>query len=316
MIGKSQLQLLSNLINSSEREMPISTLAGRLDWNAGHTSRVVSELETCGCVRTRKAGHHKLVTLADIEPVEQLETLVSEYNHVDFPNLIAGSGFQLLYYLDRQRTATELAEVSGISRATVYRRLDDLQTVGIIGKSASHYQLNDPFSTLSTIARGLVHHQHRREAERYAGGVSIVWETHNEYLFACNGDIDSDEFHLTGPALFAEFDIPLLTRSRRHYFRRDRIRAVSPAELVCHTLLIDDDPRYRMYCLLLIEKEGIGRGTLKESAKHYESEADIDVLAIVDELIEYLEAEGEITADRLPTWEDFKNTAADYEIHV
>ena len=316
MISKSQLQLLSYIINYSDQGMSISTLAGRLGWSVGHTSRAVSELETRGCVRTRDAGHQKLVTLTDIEPVEQLETLVSEYSHVDFPNLIAGSGLQLLYYLDRHRTATELAEVSDVSRATVYRRLDDLQAVGIIGKSTSHYQLNDPFSTLPSIARGLVHHKHRREAERYADGVSIVWETHNEYLFACKGDIDSDEFHLTGPSLFAEFDIPLITRSRRHYFRRPRITTVSPAELVCHTLLIDDDPRYRIYCLLLIKQEEIGRGTLKERAQHYDPEADIDLLAVVDELIEYLEVEGAVTSDRLPSWEDFKSTAADYEISV
>ena len=316
MLNKSQLQFLSHIIRSSEREMPINTLADRLNWSAGHTSRVVSELETRGCVRTRKVGRQKFVALTDIEPVEQLETLVSEYSHVDFPELIAGSALQMLYYLNRHRTATELAEVSGISRATVYRRLDDLQAVGIIGKSASHYQLNDPFSTLPSIARGLVHHKHRREAERCAGGVSIVWEIHDEYLFACKGDIDSDEFYLTGPSLFAEFDIPLITRSRRHYFRRAQIGAVSPAELVCHTLLINDDPRYRIYCLLLIKKEEIGRETLKESAEHYEPEANIDLLEIVDELVEYLEVEGAVTSDRLPSWKDFKSTAADYEISV
>lgn len=316
MISKSQLQLLSSFMTYSERRMAISTLASRLDWSVGHTSRIVSELEILGYIRAIDAGHQKLVTLADVEPIEQLKTLVNEYSHMDFPDLIAGSGVHLLYYLDRQRTATELAEVSGISRATVYRRLDDLQTVGIIGKSASHYQLNDPFSMLSSIARGLAHHQHRQEAERSASGVNIVWETYSEYLFACNSDTDSDEFHLTGPSLFAEFDIPLMTRSRQHYFRHDRTTAISPSELVCHTLLIDDGPRYRIYCLLLIEKEDVGRETLKESAEHYDPEADIDLLAIIEELLGYLETKGADTAHRLPSWEEFKNTAADYEISV
>ena len=209
MITKSQLKILSYLIEGSEREVSISTLADRLDWSAGHTSRVVSELEAHGCVRTSDAGRRTLVTLSEIEPVEQLEGLVTEYGHVDFPNLVAGAGLQLLYYLDRSRTATELAEVSDISRATVYRRLDDFQRVGIVGKAESHYQLNDPFSSLSSIARGLAHHEHRREAERHAAGVSILWETHAEYLFACDGEIDADEFHLTGPALFGAFDILL-----------------------------------------------------------------------------------------------------------
>lgn len=316
MVGKSQFRLISHLIENPEREVPISTLADRLEWSAGHTSRVVSELEARGCVRTKNAGRQKLVTLGQIEPIEQLEALMTEYGHVDFPELVAGSGLQLLYYLDQSRTATELAEMSDISRATVYRRLDDFQAVGIVGKSESHYQLNEPFSTLSSIARGLAHHEHRREAERYADKVNILWETHQEYLFACDSEISPDEFYLTGVSLFAEFDIPLLTRSRRHYFRSDRITAISPAELVCHTLLIDDDSRYRTYSLLLVQREAIGRTALRECAEHYNSEADIDLLAIVDQLVEYLETEGAVISDRLPAWKDFKSTAADYEINV
>nr|WP_318571276.1 helix-turn-helix domain-containing protein [Salinigranum marinum] len=267
-------------------------------------------------MRTTSVGRQKLVTLSEIEPVEQLEALITEYGHVDFAELVAGSGLQLLYYLDRRRTATELTELSDLSRATVYRRLNDLQAVGVIGKSKSHYLLNEPFSSLSSIARGLAHHEHRREAERYADGVNILWETHEEYLIACDSEISDDGFHLTGPSLFAEYGIPLLTRSRQHYFRSDRITAVSPAELVCHTLLIDDGSRYRTYSLLLIQKEAIEQAPLKECAEYYDPEADIDLLAIVDKLVEYLDSKGAVTSDRLPAWEEFKSTATDYEINV
>lgn len=316
MIGKSQLQLLSHLIDKSIQEVPISMLADRLGWSPGHTSRIVSELEAKGCIRTREAGRQKLVLLAEVEPVEQLENLITEYSHVDFPQLIAGSGLQLLYYLDRSRTATELTEMSGVSRATVYRRLDGLQRVGIVGKSDSHYQINEPFSTLSSIARGMAHQEHRHEAERYVDSANILWENHKEYLFACDDQISTDAFHQTGPSLFVEFDIPLLTRSREHYLRSDRITSISPAELVCHTLLIDDTSRYRTYCLLLIRKESIGRAALSECAEHYDPEADINLVKIIEELVEYLETEGSVTSDLLPSWEDFKSTAADYEINV
>lgn len=316
MIGNSQLRVLSYLIDESERDVPISTLADHLGWSTGHASRVVSELETLGCLRTREVGRRKLVTLAEIEPVEQLEALVSEYGHVDFADLISGSGLRLLYYLDRPRTATELAEASAVSRATVYRRLDDLQLVGIVGKSNSKYHLNEPFAALSSIARGLAHHEHRREADRHTDSVRMLWETSEEYLFACGETINADGFHPTGPLLFAEFDIPLLTRDRRHYFRSDRITSVSPAELVCHTLLIDHGSRYRTYCLLLMKSEGIGRTALRECAEQYTPEAALDVVAITEQLSEYLETEGATTTDRLPSWEDFKRTAADYEIDV
>lgn len=316
MVAESQLELISYLVGEPDGEISIGDLAEKMDWSDGHVSRVVSELESNGYVRTKRDGRQKLVVLSEIEPIERLESLVLEYSHVDFPELIAGSGLDVLYYLDEPRTATVLSEVSGVSRATVYKRLNTLQRVGIVGKSESHYRLNEPFSSLSGIARGLAHHEHRREAESYTSGVNIRWETHDEYLFACDTEFVAEQFHETGPGLFAEFDIPLLTRQRRHYFRSSRITNVSAADLVCHTLLIDDEARYRTYSLLLIQAERVGRSTLQDAAEHYSPEAAMDLRSIVDELIAYLETEGEVTASQLPSWREFKNTAADYEIDV
>ncbi len=316
MIEKSHFRILSHLIVRGGSEVGISTLADQLNWSAGHTSRVVSELEAYGYVQTKQSGRQKLVSPTDIKPVEQLEGLLTEYSHMDLPDLIAGAGLLVLYYLDQERTATELAERSDVSQATIYRRLDDFQRVGVVGKSKSQYRLNDPFAVLAPIARGLLHQKHRREAQRHASGLNFLWETHDEYLFACDSDVSADEFCLTGPALFEAFDVPLLTRDRRHYFRTDRLSEITPAELVCHTLLIDDGPRYRTYCLLLMLQQNIDRTALRECAEHYLPEATNDLRAIVDELIEYLETNGTTTTEQLPKWEDFKQTARDYEITI
>lgn len=314
MVKKSHFRVISYLIGKSESEVSISTLADHLEWSPGHVSRTVSELEAYGYVQTKQRGRQKLVSLTDIEPIEQLEGLLSEYTHMDLPGLIAGSGLQILYYFEQGRTATELAEQSGVSQATVYRRLDEFQRVGVVGKSRSRYRLNDPFTVLVPIARGLFHQKHRHEAKKYATGLNFIWETHDEYLFACDSDVSADGLYLTGPALFSEFGVPLLTRDRRHYFRTDRRSEITPAELVCHTLLIDDDSRYRTYCLLLIQKQGLDRTVLRERAAHYVSESATDLRAIIDELIEFLDSEGTVTAEQLPEWEDFKQTASEYEI--
>ena len=314
MMSKSHFQVISHLIDGGDPGLSVSTLADQLEWSTSHASRIISELEAYGCVQTNQNGREKLVSLTDIEPIEQLEALLTEYRHMDLPALIAGSGLQILYYLDQGRTATELAERSGVSRATVYRRLDDLQLVGVIGKSKSRYRLNEPFTVLVSIARGLFHQKHRREAGKHAAGLNFLWETHDEYLFACDSDISAEGFHLTGPALFGEFGVPLLTRDRRHYFRSDRVTEVDPVELVCHALLIDDGSRYRTYCLLLIQKQDIDRTALRERAEHYQPEATIDLRGIVDGLIEYLETSGEATAESLPKWDEFKQTAREYEV--
>jgi len=315
-IEKSHFLLLSALIEEPRSEVDVGTLANNLEWSSGYTSRIVADLEKDGYVQTKKSGRQKLVSLVDFEPINQLEGLFSEYTHMDLPKLLAGSGLQVLYYLNERRTATELAEMTDISRATVYRRLNQLQRVGVVGKSKSRYSLNDPFGVLSSIARGLLHQKHRREAKRNASGLNFIWERHNEYLFACDNEITADEFLLTGPARFADFEVPLLTRDRRHYFRTDRLEEITPAELICHMLLIDDGSRYRTYCLLLIAKHNIERTVLEDCAAYYVPESSINLCTLVDSLIEYLETEGEQKIEQLPQWEEFKQTASEYEIKV
>ena len=313
-MSKSHFRVISHLIERGDPELSVSTLADQLEWSTSHASRIITELEAYGCVQTNQSGRKKLVSLTHIKPMEQLEGFLTEYRHMDLPALIAGSGLQILYYLDRGRTATELAERSGVSQATVYRQLDDLQLVGVIGKSKSRYRLNEPFTVLISIARGLFHQKHRREVGERAAGLNFLWETHDEYLFACDSDISAEGFHQTGPALFGEFGVPLLTRDRRHYFRADRVTEVDPVELVCHALLIDDGSRYRTYCLLLIQKQDIDRTALRQRTEHYQAEATIDLRGIVDGLIKYLETSGETTAEPLPKWEEFKQTAREYEV--
>ena len=314
MMSKSHFQVISQLIEGGDPELSVSTLADQLQWSTSHASRVITKLEAYGCVQTTQNGREKLVSLTEIEPIEQLEALFTEYRHMNLTALIAGAGLQILYYLDQGRTATELAERSGVSQATVYRRLDDLQLVGVIGKSKSWYRLNDPFTVLVSIARGLFHQKHRREAGKHAAGLNFLWEIHDEYLFACDSDISAKGFYVTGPALFGEFGVPLLTRDRRHYLRTDRVTEVDPVELVCHALLVDDGSRYRTYCLLLIQNQDLDRTALRERAEHYDPEATIDLRGIVDGLIDYLETSGDTTAEHLPKWEEFKQTAREYEV--
>ncbi|WP_225917877.1 helix-turn-helix domain-containing protein [Halobaculum rubrum] len=261
-------------------------------------------------------NEQKLVSPAETKPVEELETLFVEYQHVDFPDLLGGAGLTILYYLKGPHTATELAKLSGLGRSTVYRRLDDLQMVGIVGKHNSQYRVNDPFSTLPSIARGLSHQAHRLEAEEYTSGVNIIWERHDEYLFACESTVDADAFYETGPPAFEQFGIPLLTKQRQYYIRSDRLAGISPAELVSHTLLIDDGSRYRTYCLLLIAAQSLDVDSLRESATQYDPEAAQSLVELVEALCEYLETDGSRSGDQFPEWKEFKQTAADYEIDL
>lgn len=98
MLSKSQFQLLSHIVGEAEQGVSVSTLAEQLEWSPEHTSRVIAALETNGYVRTSDVGREKQVTAAEIEPIEQLKSLVTEYRHVNFADVVAGAGLEVLYY--------------------------------------------------------------------------------------------------------------------------------------------------------------------------------------------------------------------------
>ena len=122
-------------------------------------------------------------------------------------------------------------------------------------------------------------------------------------------EIHAEGFHETGLPRFVAFDLQFLLNSNRYYVYAEEPDAVSPAEICCHTLVIDDGNRHRSYCLLLLS--------------HDDDEADLRAQAAtngledeIETLLRYLDTHGEVDHDRLPEYEEFQELAADYEVPV
>lgn len=291
-------------------------LADELEWDPGHTSRVVSRLAESGLItREQQHGQYRLA-LSDAEPSQRFADLVREFPHVDFSDLLAGATMQLLYYLTAERTAAELTEWTAVSRATVYRRLKQLQTVGIVTKHGARFALTSQFDGLADFARSLVRHMHRQEASDYGAGVRLIWTDVDEYLFSCRTDVSESLFQQTGPDALDQYGIELLTREKQYYFRSEDRTELTPEDLVCHLLLIDDGARYRSYCLLLIAACEIETDALTETVERYDRDAEIDLSGIVQELRAYLDSHGAVSGEKLPEWDAFKSTAAEYDIPI
>jgi len=102
------------------------------------------------------------------------------------------------------------------------------------------------------------------------------------------------------------FDLQFLLTGHRYYVYSEELDAVSPAELCCHTLLIDDGSRHHSYCLLLLSH--VDEDDLRDQVAKYGFEDEIDAL------LRYLETQGEVNDDRLREWNEFQELAADYEV--
>jgi len=316
LLSESELTVLSSLSTYAGEGLIQRELADELDWDQGHTSRVVSKLADSELVIRDQQNSRYRISLSNAEPVERFADLTREFPHVDFPDLLAGPTIQLLYYLDAERTAAELTEWTGVSRATVYRRLKQLQNVGIVTKRDSRFALTNQFEELAVFARSLVRHLHQQEANDHAAGVRLIWNDVDEYLFSCRTEVTTPRFHQTGPEALDHYGIPLLTREEQYYFRSEARNELAPEDLLCHLLLINDGARYRSYCLLLIANCELDADTLTRTAEGYGREAEIDLSAIVQDLCSYLESKGAVSGEKLPEWDTFKSTAADYDISV
>jgi len=215
----------------------------------------------------------------------------------------------VLYYLDQPRTVSEIADRSDNYRNTVNRVLKRFRDRGLVGTADGHYEFNADFDRLHEFAREIAHHLHRHRLEAVAPKGTILWEDYDdEFLAQAETEIDAEAFHETGLARFAAFDLQFLLTDHRYYVYSEEPDAVSPAELCCHTLLIDDGSRHRSYCLLLLSHVDIDEEDLREQAVKYGLED------VIDALLQYLETQGEVEDDRLLAWSEFQKLAGEYEI--
>ena len=291
-----------------DRGDTISELATKLDHSESYLSRAVGDLVEKGLVHTERDGRRKRVVPSEARAVELYQDLVRQHSHIGFPELLTGKALAVLYYLDQPRTVSEIAGRSDNYRNTVNRVLKRFRDRGLVGADDDRYEFNANFNRLHEFARELAHHLHRHRLEAVAPKGTILWEDYDEFLAQADTEIDADAFHETGLGRFAAFDLQFLLTGHRYYVYSEGLDTVSPAELCCHTLLIDDGSRHRSYCLLLLSHVDVDEEDLREQAAKYDLEDEIDAL------LRYLETHGEVDDDRLPEWSEFQKLAADYEI--
>jgi len=304
-IGKAELRVLKAV----HSDMSLSELSDELQYSLSYVSEVTAELEEKGLVKTRKEGRQRFVSPSESKATELYQHLVQEYSHVDWDELLSRKALEILYYLNDSVSVSELAEKSDNYRATVHRILERFLDRGIVGKDGHVYRLNEEFTTLNDLAEEYYHQVHRKKVSSSvdSGGYSVLWESPHEFLVTVGGKLSARDFHLTGPERFQEHGIELVTTDKRYYFYSEEINEIDPEDLVCHTLLVDDGVRYRTYCLLLIQKEGIHEEAVEASRKY-------GIESTVEALVRYLS--GEEVGENMPSREEFESTADKYGVEL
>lgn len=308
MIDEKELRVLSALNSPKDRQ----ELAEELEYQESTVSDAFGSLERRGLINRERIGTHSVAEPSDARCVEVFQSLTRSNPHVDFPDLLTTSVLNVLYYLssDEPWAATELAERTGHSRATIYRNLRTLTNRAMATKEHSRYRLREEFNELHLFASELRHHAHRVRIKRDVGGGTIVWESHEEFLVRTESAVENENYYRTGLDAFVEYGLQFFTTSEQYYLYSEDREALGPEDLICHLLLIENDSRHRKYALLLIAETGLSEESLEEAATYY------GVEDIVLPLMEFLRTRGEVTSESTPKWEEFETLASEYEVEL
>ena len=305
---KEQFRVLEALSKPRTRQ----ELAQRLEYAPNTVTNAVGELESQGLVSRERTGQETLVSPAEVPCVETYQSLVAAHPHIDFPELFTKSLLELLYYLssDSWTTAATLIEMSTLSKPTVYRHFNTLQNRALVLKEHSQYRLADEFELLHTFARELRHQHHRQQVKTDVEGGVLVWETYDEFLVQTTEPVSEEGYHLTGLDAFSEYGLEFLTTSEQYYLFAPNRASLTPGDIICHLLVIENDARHRKYAMLLLVTTDEPLETVREKASYY------GVAETVEAMTEYVDTEGDVRAENLPPWSEFEALAADYGVSV
>lgn len=279
MISKAGIAVIGAV--STGREATPADLATETGYSEGHIYEVLDELLAAGLIaETRGPNNLRRVSVATHPVVEAYRTLQSDLGHVEWPDLLSPATLRVCWYLDEPRRALEISERLGITRQAVHRALSPLKHRAMLSPSGPEYALSEDLAPLLTFARALVRHEHRSRAREIAPSATVEWCDPKRALIRVQTAADTDalqaapDWQLTGLARFAEYGLQFfLAGEPAFWYAPDE--ELTPAEVVCHTLVLERGSRRVSYAMLLIEKLDIEQETLTETATWYDLEPAI-----------------------------------------
>lgn len=315
MLTKAGLAVLDVLI--SGREATPDELVTETEYSRKHVYRVLDDLLTAGLL-SESRGHHnqRRVRVTDDPVVEAYRQLVSNLGHVEWPELLSPATVRVCWYLDESRRVATIGDRLGISRQGVHSALSPLKNRAMLSPSGPEYALADDLQPLLEFVQAVVTHEHRERVRSLAPSATVEWCDPKRALVRVHEPEDTtalqsaEDWQLTGLAKFREFGLQFFL-SGEPAFWYDLTGELTPAEIVCHTLVLDSDSRRTGYAMLLIEKTQISKESLTDSAEWY------GLTTAVSELYRAIEGEiesGDTDGVPLPTESEYSALKAQYEV--
>lgn len=274
MLTKAGLAVIDTL--SAGREATPDALATETEYSQAHLYDVLDELLAAGLLTETRGPHNqRRVRVTDHPVVEAYRTLRSKLGHVDWAALLSPATLRVCWYLDEPHRATEIAAQLDITRQGVHKALSPLKHRAMLSPSGPEYALREDLSPLLAFARAVVRHEHRFRVRELAPSATVEWCDPKRALVRVQTSDDTTAlqaapgWQLTGLAKFQAYGLQFFLAGEPAFWYAPN-EELTPAEMVCHTLILDSGSRRVSYSMLLIEMLDIEQDTLIDTATWYD----------------------------------------------
>ena len=279
MISKAGLAVVDAL--STGREATPVALATETGYSQAHIYEVLDDLLDAGLlVERRGPNNQRHVRVADPPVIEAYRTLQSELSHVDWAALLSPATLQVCWFLDKPRRVSEIAERLGITRQGVHKALSPLKHRAMLSPSGPEYAVSEDLAPLLTFAQAVVTQEHRTRAREIAPSATVEWCDPKHALVRVQTTEDTDtlldrpDWQVTGLGRFEEYGLQFFLAGEPAFWYAPDAE-LTPADVVCHTLVRNSESRRVSYAMLLIEKLDIDQETLTDTATWYDLESTV-----------------------------------------
>lgn len=279
MISKAGLAVIDAL--STGREATPGDLATETGYSQAHIYEVLDDLLDAGLlVERRGPNNQRHVRVADHPVIEAYRTLQSELSHVEWADLLSPATLRVCWFLDEPHRITEIAERLEITRQGVHKALSPLKHRAMLSPTGPKYAMSEDLAPLLAFAQAIVTHEHRTRAREIAPSATVEWCDPKRALVRVQTTEDADtlldapDWQVTGLGRFEEYGLQFFLAGEPAFWYAPDTE-LTPADVVCHTLVLDSGSRRVSYAMLLIEKLDIDQETLLDTATWYDLESTV-----------------------------------------
>ncbi|WP_148883369.1 MarR family transcriptional regulator [Thermococcus aciditolerans] len=264
-----------------EEPIKMIKLASKLGLSKGTLSALLHSLEKKGLVEL-EGKKPMVVRPANNKVTQLLRRIAIDFPHVN-PEVLTGSNLKVISALDVKPQPLWVIQLkANVSKATLYRVLNELMERLIVGKKEEGYFVSERFALFKVFADEYFYLQNSIKVRGFDPNASLVWSGVEELILATGTFKGKSlgDFQLTGLSRFSDFGLPLISSGVYHYYWP--ARELSLEEVVVHALRLGRDARELLYTIVLLKGKGFNEGKLKRLA------AKFGISNTVDDLLEYL----------------------------